>query len=268
MNELSLAEIKQIQLNILLIIAEFCEKNSIKYFLFVGTLLGAVRHKGYIPWDDDIDICMMREDYEKFFEKFNGYSDSLKAINYETDEDYYSVSGKVIDTNTIMQECNNFNKDIGVYVDIFPMDKLPSEKAAINLQNKLRPYKIILELKTVKPDKSRVWYKNTILKIGSFLFRYISTRWLIKKITCKSRIYNNQDCNYIADISVFTYGLRELFQKSWFEEICELEFEGYMFKGPKEYDKILHHLFGDYMKLPPIEKRVSHHKYKAYRKNV
>ena len=128
MKRIDTSEMKLIEMSILNEIDRFCKERGITYFLFVGTLLGAVRHKGFIPWDDDIDICMKREDYEKFFHDFNiNRDDCLFAVNYKNDDEYYLASGKVIDTRTLLIE----EKDaapIGVYVDVFPMDRLPNNK--------------------------------------------------------------------------------------------------------------------------------------------
>ena len=118
---ISVEELKMLQLKILDSIDDFCKKNEIQNFLFSGTLIGAVRHKGYIPWDDDVDICMKRKDYDRFFAEFNQQrQDTLKAISTETEKDYYLASGKVIDTATVIEEENNYAMPIGVYVDVFP----------------------------------------------------------------------------------------------------------------------------------------------------
>ena len=106
--DISVEELKMIQLKILDSIDDFCKKNGIQYFLFSGTLIGAVRHKGYIPWDDDVDICMKRKDYDRFFSEFNQQRrDTLKAISAEIEKNYYLASGKVIDTATVIEEENN-----------------------------------------------------------------------------------------------------------------------------------------------------------------
>lgn len=267
---INVPELKKIQLDILKAVDEFCKKNGIEYFLFVGTLLGAVRHKGYIPWDDDIDICMKRKDYDRFFELFNAdRNDSLFAMDFKNTPDYYLVFGKVINTATVIDEYNNFEKKIGIYIDVFPLDDLPTNLTKVHLLDlRLMPYRKMVLLKTIRATNMRKWYKNALLKVGEFLLRAISLHWILRRITKLSTMYNEKtDCENIADIAVFTYGYKELFPKRYFEGNSELEFEGLKFKGPIDYEKVLKTLYGDYMQLPPKEKRVSHHRYEAYWKN-
>lgn len=168
MKQITQEELKNIQVNILDRVKAFCDANEIEYFLFAGTLLGAVRHKGYIPWDDDIDICMRRKDYDRFFEVFNtDRKDGLRAIDYKNEKGYYLASGKVIDDRTIMQETTNFDKKIGVYIDVFPLDDLPENvKELRRLDRKIKPYRNMLLLKIIKPNGKRSWYKDAILKMG------------------------------------------------------------------------------------------------------
>ncbi|SDB95666.1 lipopolysaccharide cholinephosphotransferase [Succiniclasticum ruminis] len=267
MKKIDIKELKIIQFNILKTVAEFCEANKIEYFLWAGTLLGAVRHKGYIPWDDDIDICMRREEYNKFFMLFNrNRIDSLFAINADNTTDYYAAYGKVINTDTVMKEVNNFNNNIGVYIDVFPMDDLPTDMLKVRLLDfRLRPYRYMLILKTIKVVSTRKWHKNLILKIGEFVIKPISIHWILKRINSLSTKYDGQDnCSNIAAIAILTHGFNELFSQSDFNESCELTFEGVKFKCPVNYRHILKNFFGDYMKLPSAENRKSHHAYEAY----
>ena len=118
---INVEELKHIQLDMLSDIAEFCEQNNIKYFLAYGTLIGAIRHKGYIPWDDDIDICMPRPDYDKFLSLYNKKDSAYKAVAFELDENYKLPFAKVNDTRTVMWE-TMYDQDVfGVYIDVFPL---------------------------------------------------------------------------------------------------------------------------------------------------
>lgn len=262
--------LKKIQLNILQEVADFCDENNIKYYLFCGTLIGAVRHNGYIPWDDDIDICMPRKDYEKFYNLFNkNNSSDLKFIDYRNYKGYYLASGKVINTKTVMKEKTNFNCEIGVYIDVFAMDNMPTDKRkAIYFDRLINPFRKILLLKTIAPDEGRQSYKNFVLKIGNIVFKPIPTKLLIWTITNLAKKHNDDDfCQNIGDISVFTYGLKEMFPVDYFGDGVKLIFEGRSFTVPEKYDLLLKKMYGDYMKLPPIEKQISHHSFEAYWKD-
>jgi len=265
--DISVEELKMIQLKILDSIDDFCKKNGMQYFLFSGTLIGAVRHNGYIPWDDDVDICMKRKDYDRFFSEFNQQRrDTLKAISAETEKNYYLASGKVIDTATVIEEENNCAMPIGVYVDVFPMDNLPADdKKLKKLNHRIDIYRKMLILKSVPVRDRRSAVKNWILKVSSFLLKPISMQHIIRKITKLAVSYNDDaTCNRIADISVFTYGMKEVFPCEDFAETAELEFEGKTYSVPKNYKHVLSNMYGDYMKLPPKEKQVSHHHFTAY----
>lgn len=264
---INVEELKMIQLKILDSIDDFCKKKEIQYFLFSGTLIGAVRHKGYIPWDDDVDICMKRKDYNRFFSEFNHQrSDALKAISAETEKSYYLASGKVIDTGTVIEEENNCAMPIGVYVDVFPMDNLPADDRKLKRLNyQIDIYRKMLVLKSVPVSDRRSAVKNCILKVSSFLLKPITMQHIITKITELATSYNEDDtCNRIADISVFTYGMKEVFPRKDFEKATQLEFEGKMYSAPENYKHVLSNMYGDYMKLPPIEKQTSHHHFTAY----
>lgn len=130
MRLISFEEHKKIQLSILRDIDVFCQKNQIKYFLAFGTLLGAIRHKGFIPWDDDIDIAMPRPDYNKFILSFNGMVDNLKVLAPEIDLDYYAPYANVYDTRTVLEEkgTSHLKFEIGVKIDVFPIDGVPTNK--------------------------------------------------------------------------------------------------------------------------------------------
>ena len=121
MKKLTLDEVKKIQLEILAYIDSFCKKNNISYFINYGTLLGAVRHKGFIPWDDDIDISMDREHYNMFIEKFNQDSSKYKILSLDTDKAYFNNFIKVVDTTTKIVDNRNYKTfSCGVCFDIFP----------------------------------------------------------------------------------------------------------------------------------------------------
>ncbi len=260
-------QLKRIQIDILDAVDAYCKENEIPYYLFAGTLIGAARHKGYIPWDDDIDICMRRNDYDQFFQEFNlNRNDSYQAISHKNTSGYYLAAGKVVDNRTVMQENSNSRITFGVYVDVFPMDDLPSDdKKLLQLNRKIDLWRKLLILKRLQVSKDRKWYKNLPVRMGHVILALFSYNYLIKKIEKIAKTYNGMvECNRLGDISVFSYGMREVFDLKDFQPEGKIEFEGKMYNCPGKYDVVLSKMYGDYMKLPPKEKQVSHHVYHAY----
>jgi lipopolysaccharide cholinephosphotransferase len=269
MGTICLEELKKIELDILIYIDQVCEKNNLRYFLCGGTLLGAIRHKGFIPWDDDIDISMPRPDYDKFVKILKEADNKYKILTPEQEDYYYNFS-KVVDSETILNECNHQTIDnMGVYVDVFPLEGMPidqdeCEKHFIKL-DKIR--KRINSFSYLKPS----FRKNII--------HYIKHLNLYKKnkkssLTIFQKEYEQCVKKYNYDESDFiyatggAYGRKDIFPKEMFLNFIKVEFEGASFFVPQEFDAYLKHLYGDYMKLPPIEKRVSNHNYEAkYRRD-
>ena len=128
LRQIDIEELKKIQLDILIAVDDFCSKNNIKYFLSFGTLLGTIRHRGYIPWDDDIDIIMLRDDYNRFLETFN--HSYYKVNSIQNNPTYFLAFAKVTDERTVMQEEIVYPTEYGVYIDVFVVDGVPSSTIA------------------------------------------------------------------------------------------------------------------------------------------
>ncbi len=256
MEKLNIEDIKKIELNMLKELHDFCIKNEIKYFLAYGTLLGAVRHKGFIPWDDDIDLCMLRSDYEKFIRYFNSDKYSIcipgaKSYNYPF--------VKVYDKSTILNEKTTSRKTIfGIYIDIFPLDYFPKEQKTLK---KIAHYRNIIDIKNSKLKK-----KRSILKsIAVFAAKTVYLVYSIEKACKKMDVIcaNIPKTDLLSDL-VWGFKSDEKFPSELFLETCCLEFENEEFYAMKEYDRYLRRIYGDYMTLPPIEKRISNHTFDAY----
>lgn len=257
MKQINLLEVKEIQLSILRDVSDFCEKSNIRYFLIYGTLIGAIRHKGYIPWDDDIDIAMPRPDYERFMSTYK--HQYYETIDVYKDLGYGLASAKVYDKRTkIEMELYNLCS-YGVFIDIFPIDGYKSR-----WQNE----KALILQKLINIKKSRLCIKRKIVKnaaiaLGKIILFPFSQSYLVKKLDSLSRrvAFNKSDkCNCFSSVDV----RKEVFPRRVFEEHCYAEFEGKQFRIPIEYDSYLRQIYGDYMLLPPEEKRVSHHGMNAY----
>lgn len=240
----------------------FCKSHSIKYYLTGGTLLGAVRHQGFIPWDDDIDIAMPRVDYERFLKEFKE-TDRYKVVCLNNSPGYYLQFSKIIDKRTKLVENISNPLELGVFIDIFPMDYVSdSLDFAKSLYKQQKKYLNLLALKNVKVNRNRSVWKNVILFFSKL---FISRRYVLKKIdaiaqTCSSAASSK----YSAIMVMMTYGEKEIMESSWFKNVIPWKFEGRMFDIPEKYHEVLTHFYSDYMQLPPEEKRVSHHSYQVF----
>ncbi|MFI3319046.1 MAG: LicD family protein [Rikenellaceae bacterium] len=262
MRKLTLDQIKDIQLSILKTVDAFCRANGIKYTLAGGTLIGAVRHKGYIPWDDDIDIYMLRKDYERFVNEFT--TQNHKVYTYQNC-DYYNMSfAKVSDERTVMNEYLLDMKSIGINIDVFPVDNIPDNEFRAKffmkcawLYRKASDYKRFLVLK----DKGAI--KNVILRIYKILVYPISLKLLSRRINQIATKYAGQSTKYVGNV-IHGYGSKERCLNIGWDKHIEMEFEGEKFLVISSYDTYLKNVFGDYMTPPPIEKQVSCHDYEAF----
>lgn len=264
--KITLDELKKIQLDLLKNVASFYEKNKLRYFLAYGTLLGAIRHKGYIPWDDDIDIVMPRPDYLKFIKKYNFLNEN-KDYNVEThyeNSDFIFPFAKVLNKKTTLIENVSIYFENSVNIDIFPLDGYPDSLKDSNKHvNKTKNQRIKLALKMIKLRKDRVFYKNIILLSGKAACYFINYRNLIKNIDAISRKYSYESSNFVG-CGVSIYGIKDRFPKEVFADSEKVEFEGEGFNAPVGWHEYLTGIYGDYMKLPPEDERVTHHSFNAY----
>lgn len=248
-------ELKQIELEIFKSFIRVCEKLNVKYYLLGGTLLGAVRHKGFIPWDDDIDVGMFREDYEKFVSEAQQYLPSnLFVQTYLTDEEYPQVFAKIRNTNTAFIETSvaSLKMNHGIFMDIFPLDGYSKKADSWIRQTKI---KLIGYRISCGWNIDNISLKAKVLRIVS----KIVYPDLKKAKKSKDQIYKSiQKTDKIANYSGM-WGRKEIVPSEWYGEGTELIFEGLKVNAPTEYDKWLTQVYGDYMTMPPVEKRVTHH---------
>lgn len=262
--EISLAELKKIQLEILGAVHSFCEQHQLVYFLSSGSLIGAVRHKGYIPWDDDIDLYMPRKDYERFNLIFNSCTRLYRVVSLRTDPNCTFAFAKVERKNTSIIEHVDHPINIGINIDIFPVDEVPDDE---NERKKYFRRIMIARNKVVLKDvsidfKKRAMYKNLILFIGKvFLFhRTLST--LARDVDALID-KKNRNSKYVCNL-VLGNGIDSVFNRSCILDKTMVEFEGKSYYTMIGYEEYLKRTYGDYMKLPPKEKQVPHHSFSAY----
>lgn len=253
------SEVKDLSLLILDEVDSFCRQHGIKYSLAYGTLLGAIRHKGYIPWDDDIDILMLRQDYEKFISSFPNNTDTLYSVaSYETDNDFHYPYAKVVCNATIFNELGYSRYGYGI--DLFPIDMLPDNyDLAIRLLRKQRFLRNMMLVKSLKWKKGRGLAKNLLLIFLQSILLFVPYSFIQKLIRCDGNYHISSEGEYHLGCLFSPYFKREIMEKEIFDEFVLLPFERSQYYCIKEYDKYLTNIYGDYMQLPPVEKRCTHH---------
>lgn len=271
MNRVSSDEMKEIEIEILKYIKRVCENNGLKYYLAYGTLIGAVRHNGFIPWDDDIDIIMPREDYKKLATIINSENNQkqFKLVSVDTENDFTAPLAKVIDTRTkLVQHYGFFEKvELGVYVDVFIVDGVPGD-FEVGKKYYLEAYDIYQKwakanLKLFPPGMKKS--KSILLWIYSIPYKIKGYKYWLTKLEKHNSQYSFYDTEFV---SVLEAGTKEPEKNVWpqrcFGNKGIVLFEGEEYAAPEDYDYLLKSEYGDYMQLPPLEKRISHHQYDAY----
>ena len=265
MKELTLQEQKEIALKVLCQIDEICKTNDIRYSLAYGTLLGAVRHKDFIPWDDDVDIMMPRADYLKFVDYCKNNSTDFELACGATDPEYGYVFAKACDKGTTVVPGNMKWQKNGIQVDIFPVENLgaDAEQAGKHFSARRLQRELLVAWNWSRYEKNpnRSLPFNAVRLAFFLLSRFVSNKKLIASV---NKYYEAIEENEYMGIVCGAYRSREIMPASIYKEYTDILFEGKTFKAISKYDEYLKTVYGDYMKLPPEEKRVTHHNFKAY----
>lgn len=264
---LTLEEIKHTEIEILNYTVDICKKHNIRYFLIYGTLLGAVRHKGFIPWDDDIDIYMPRPDYERFLKIWKNEiaqsSPDFRLFIPGESPDYYYEYAKIAAAYTTC----NINipiKDIpgmGIWIDVFPLDGMPDKyKSYFYKLHYMRQMRSLSVYTKVPPIRS---IKSLAIYIGWKIVRIIGWKFFNKKVIKLASKYDYNTSKYLA-CTTLASKIKYVYPREYFEQTTQLEFEGQKYNVPKGYHQILTQTYGNYMEYPPVEQRVSLHSFDAY----
>ena len=255
-------------IDVLSVFIRICEAQGLRYFCAGGTAIGAVRHQGMIPWDDDIDVFMPRPDYDRFLAlAAHSMPEGYEVLSPYATKDYPMYFAKMCNARTTLLENERIPCVFGLYIDIFPLDgacddvetcyrekrrfkRLMNKLEAVSTHNSFGEYVGLL-------TKRREWGRFAV-KTVAFCCRSWLRRWLLKQMD--SIAYGH---DYALSSRVVTYSgayqRQEIYPKAWLETPQMFAFEGLMVNLPHDYDAYLRHFFGDYMTLPPVEQRASHH---------
>lgn len=264
MYKLDIEECKKITLDILIKIDKICRKNNFVYMICYGTLLGAIRHKGYIPWDDDIDIIMPREDYYKLGEYIIKHPElGLNYIDVSNRKDTIYYCAKICDKSTTVEESNfKHVEGYGLFVDVFPMDYLPEEerKRKRNRKKEMFWIRMIQHSSKISPGKGKNLKESILRMLAFILSRGFNAGKMLEKMHCRYIESNLNATNYI--------GIpwdKDEFKPSWLNDQKDILFEGHEFLAPCEPEKVLETIYGDYMTLPPVNERKCKHGLNCYK---
>ena len=261
-------EEKQILINLFRKFIQICEINNLRYYCIGGTLLGSIRHQGMIPWDDDIDVLMPREDYDRFLNLDFTELKGVEVITMHNNPHYYLPFSKFCDSSTTILEYDNIPAILGSFIDIFPLDGAQSDQG--ELANDLLQFRRLANKLFVESK----YFNDNIKALFKRLFNFqLRTAWneltlsfskkskrdaIVQSLENVMRRYDYNTSSFVGNYGGM-WGIKEFWDKKNFDSYQLQNFEGLQVRIPVGYDEILRKMYGNYMELPPVEKRVSHH---------
>jgi len=263
-------EIQKISLSLLNVFDDLCKSNHLRYYLAWGTLLGAIRHKGFIPWDDDIDLMMPRKDFDRLIEL--NVQEPVKGVrfySFSQDNLYDNVNCRLSDERTLV-DISKIENPVrqGIWLTIFPIDALPDDQMERKsfLRRIYWRYKLVLAL-SMKDEYLDT--KPLIQKLGAKLLKRMigihGRKLLYRQLHTIMKSYETVDTMEVGILSIST-GNKTHFSRNSVEKTIQTVFEGKQYPIPAGYDEILTNTYGDYLQLPPLEQRVPKHDFDAYYK--
>lgn len=247
----SIAEHKQVLLGIMAFIDTFCRAHHIPYVIGYGTLLGAVRHHGFIPWDDDIDILMLREDYERFLRTFHDPAGVFRVYSHETSPRFHHTMAKVSDERTIsLERCSS--APVGIAVDVFPLNDLSDDFDQANrIRHSFRLLSTLHKYKTFRPGPKNVWWKRICLGLANLLMAPVPVSFLFHLINRKWARFRNPSARYVGDLLV-------VLDRHSILSPCELPFEHLRLLAPSPPHTFLEYHYGPNYMTPPLRRESPH----------
>lgn len=261
-DSLQLKAVQNKLLEILLYFQSFCQQNHLKFTLAGGTCLGAVRHQGFIPWDDDVDVFMLREDYERLGPLWEKYADTARYTCVRSNDkiNIHHTATEIKDNNTTFINKHSVDLDInqGLMIDVIPLDGVATGGFQQKMQMAYSMLYCCFNFQRLPEHKGKLTYYGTKLALSvvrSFRMRYRVWKWAEQKVIA----YGGKQSELVASFGEGATIMRQRFPRAWFENPAFLEFEGHSMPVPEDYHRWLTVSYGDYMQLPPESERVLRH---------
>lgn len=265
--ELNMDEIHAVTLDVLKKIDELTTELGMPYYMAYGSLIGVVRHQGFIPWDDDLDIMMRRADYEKFLDYCISHEEELypyRLLSIRNNENYPHMIARLCNVEYPIVVNNEIPCGMGVFVDIYPLDGVGNDLEQLKpvIKRSRRLIDMMFWATRQNFERPKKWYRTPDKFVKYCYAKCRGKKYLQSELEKIGSMYPYEASKYIG---VITWGTdMEMYPKEYFETSERLSFEDMEVMVPGEYKKILEQIYGNYMELPPVEKRCAQHNYKAY----
>ena len=262
--ELTIEQLRARQLRLLRAVADHCETHGLRYYLCAGTLLGAVRHGGYIPWDDDIDLMLPRRDFEKLCSSFpnSAAPEGVSLRSLTSSPTHVLPFAKVCDDRTRLEVESEIIKGLGVAIDVFPLDGWSDRRVVRTFQRvALKALPQVMRVKHVVLGRRRTVLRNALIAVAKGVLSVIPTRWVAASLEKVARVGDFDACTHGG---VIVWGYQESVPVAAYGVPGQLTFEERSYDVPQDTETVLRILYGDYMRLPPVEQQVTLHRFVAY----